>query len=55
MGEVLSVNSFDHLGVEEGKVYIRETLVQKKAQAGSLRDSDSDEVHRLRLHREQMS
>ena len=52
MGDVMNVNPFDQPGVEEGKIYIRETLVQKKNQAQV--DSDSaEEVHRLRLHREQ--
>ena len=51
MGEVLHVNPFDQPGVEEGKVYIRETLVQKKSEALAQSDS-TDEVHRLRLHRE---
>ncbi len=53
MGDVMQVNPFDQPGVEEGKVYIRENLVQKKqqAQAADLADSP-DEVHRLRLHRE---
>jgi glucose-6-phosphate isomerase len=51
MGEILAVNPFDQPGVEEGKVYIRETLVQKKAQAKAEPET-TDEVHRLRLHRE---
>jgi glucose-6-phosphate isomerase len=51
MGEVLHVNPFDQPGVEEGKVYIRETLVRKKAEALAQPES-TDEVHRLRLHRE---
>ena len=52
MGDVLKVNPFDQPGVEEGKVYIRETLVQKKAQALNAPET-TDEVHRLRLHREE--
>lgn len=51
MGVLMGINPFDQPGVEEGKIYIRESLVQKKAQ--SKEDPDSaDEVHRLRLHRE---
>jgi glucose-6-phosphate isomerase len=52
MGDVMKVNPFDQPGVEEGKIYIRETLVQKKQQAHQDADSGQDEVHRLRLHRE---
>ena len=51
MGELMSINPFDQPGVEEGKIYIRETLIQKKNQA-SLDSDSTDEVHRLRLHRE---
>jgi glucose-6-phosphate isomerase len=51
MGELLLVNPFDQPGVEEGKVYIRETLVQKKKQAAEAPEAP-DEVHRLRLHRQ---
>ena len=49
MGELLQVNPFDQPGVEEGKIYIRETLVQRKSQTSQ---EQPDEVHRLRLHRE---
>lgn len=53
MGEVLRVNPFDQPGVEEGKVYIRETLIKHKE---GIRNgdgtTDSDPVHRLRLNRE---
>ncbi len=51
MGDVMGVNPFDQPGVEEGKVYIRESLVQKKNQ---MKDAppEIEEVHRLRLHRE---
>lgn len=54
MGDVMKVNPFDQPGVEEGKIYIRETLVQKKQQAlqQARDDEDADPVHRLRLHRE---
>jgi len=53
MGDVLNVNPFDQPGVEEGKIYIRETLTQKKQQAQQAGEDDSDPVHRLRLHREE--
>jgi glucose-6-phosphate isomerase len=50
MGAVLGVNPFDQPGVEEGKIYIREKLVQNKEH---LRNSgDDEETHRLRRHRE---
>ncbi len=51
MGSVLGVNPFDQPGVEEGKVYIRERLLQNKeaARAGG---ADEEETHRLRRHRE---
>ncbi len=51
MGEIMSVNPFDQPGVEEGKIYIRESLVQKSKQL-SQASNESEEVHRLRLHRE---
>jgi glucose-6-phosphate isomerase len=53
MGEILKVNPFDQPGVEEGKVYIRETLVAKKSEALRQADEPADEVHRLRLHRQE--
>ena len=53
MGDVMNVNPFDQPGVEEGKIYIRETLVKKKEQAKAAVDSSEDEVHRLRRHREE--
>ena len=49
-GRLLGVDPFDQPGVEEGKVYIRETLEQIKLQAKSM--PQEDPVHRLRLHRE---
>lgn len=51
MGAVLGVNPFDQPGVEEGKVYIRDRLLQNKetARAGG---GDEEETHRLRRHRE---
>jgi glucose-6-phosphate isomerase len=49
-GRLLGVDPFDQPGVEEGKVYIRETLEQIKKQAKNTDPEDS--VHRLRLHRE---
>jgi glucose-6-phosphate isomerase len=51
MGELMQINPFDQPGVEEGKVYIRETLIAKKKQAAEAPDT-TEEVHRLRLHRE---
>jgi glucose-6-phosphate isomerase len=50
-GRLLGVDPFDQPGVEEGKVYIRETLEGIKK---SLREAPEgeEEVHRLRLHRE---
>lgn len=51
MGEVLGVNPFDQPGVEEGKIYIRESLLQKKEQLKNA-PPEVEEVHRLRLHRE---
>ncbi len=51
-GEIMKVNPFDQPGVEEAKVYIRESLVQKKQAAASTKEDGPDEVHRLRLHRE---
>jgi glucose-6-phosphate isomerase len=51
MGEVMNVNPFDQPGVEEGKIYIQDSL--KKQKEISLSNSNSDdEVHRLRLNRE---
>lgn len=50
MGDVLKVNPFDQPGVEEGKIYIRESLIQKKAQNAN--KDPENEVHRLRRHRE---
>ena len=52
MGDVMKVNPFDQPGVEEGKVYIRESLVQKKQQGKESAAEEPDAVHRLRLHRE---
>jgi glucose-6-phosphate isomerase len=52
MGEVLRVNPFDQPGVEEGKVYIRETLIKHKESMSARAGDSGDEVHRLRLHRE---
>ena len=54
MGEILHVNPFDQPGVEEAKVYIRETLIQKKKSQADfdMNSKSEDEVHRLRLHRE---
>jgi glucose-6-phosphate isomerase len=49
-GRLLGVDPFDQPGVEEGKVYIRETLEQIKKQAKNADPEDT--VHRLRLHRE---
>ena len=51
MGELLAVNPFDQPGVEEAKIYIRETLIAKKNEAAEALDAP-EEVHRLRLHRE---
>ena len=51
MGDVMGVNPFDQPGVEEGKVYIRESLVLKKNQLKNA-PPEVEEVHRLRLHRE---
>jgi glucose-6-phosphate isomerase len=49
-GRLLGVDPFDQPGVEEGKVYIRETLQEIKRR---LKTEDAqEEVHRLRLHRE---
>jgi glucose-6-phosphate isomerase len=50
MGSVLGVNPFDQPGVEEGKIYIRERLVQNKEAARN--DTGEEETHRLRRHRE---
>jgi glucose-6-phosphate isomerase len=53
MGDVMKVNPFDQPGVEEAKIYIRESLVQKKLQAHEKAiEDEKDAVHRLRLHRE---
>lgn len=53
MGELMNINPFDQPGVEEGKVYIKAALEEQKK---ALQDSGSDtEVHRLRLHREQLT
>ncbi len=49
-GRLLGVDPFDQPGVEEGKIYIRETLEQIKKQAKNA--VEEDPVHRLRLHRE---
>ncbi len=51
MGDVLGVNPFDQPGVEEGKIYIRETLIKNKEQRLQ-DDSSSNETHRLRRHTE---
>ena len=51
MGDVMGVNPFDQPGVEEGKIYIRESLIQKKEQLKNA-PPEVEEVHRLRLHRE---
>ena len=52
MGDAMQVNPFDQPGVEEGKIYIRESLMQKKNSAVQAKDDEEDPVHRLRLHRE---
>ena len=53
MGDVMKLNPFDQPGVEEGKIYIRETLVQRKKQGlEAAMEAEADPVHRLRLHRE---
>jgi glucose-6-phosphate isomerase len=54
MGDVMGLNPFDQPGVEEAKIYIRESLIQKKEAAKNLAATaqDQDETHRLRLHRE---
>ncbi len=53
MGEVMNVNPFDQPGVEEGKIYIQENLKkQKDLFRESATTSDTEEVHRLRLGRE---
>jgi glucose-6-phosphate isomerase len=49
MGDVTGVNPFDQPGVEEGKIYIRETLVRNKE---SNQLASENEVHRLRRHQE---
>ncbi len=49
-GHLLGVDPFDQPGVEEGKVYIRETLEQIKRRLKT--EEPTDAVHRLRLHRE---
>lgn len=49
IGTVLGVNPFDQPGVEEGKIYIRETLTKNKEAAQ--REGES-EIHRLRRHQE---
>ncbi len=51
MGDLMGVNPFDQPGVEEGKIYIRDTLEQNKRRMKEDRE-DPDTVHRLRLHRE---
>lgn len=45
MGDVMGVNPFDQPGVEEGKVYIREKLLENKER---IRNEDPEEPHRLR-------
>jgi glucose-6-phosphate isomerase len=49
MGDVMNVNPFDQPGVEEGKIYIREKLLENKDR---MRNTDPEEPHRLRLGRE---
>lgn len=50
MGALLGVNPFDQPGVEEGKIYIRERLLQNKEESRT--SGDEEETHRLRRHRE---
>jgi glucose-6-phosphate isomerase len=52
MGDLMNVDPFDQPGVEEGKVYIRETLEAMKRQMKEASNEENDTAHRLRLHRE---
>lgn len=52
-GSLLEVNPFDQPGVEEGKVYIRESLQQAASQARSTQEEDENSpVNRLRRDRD---
>jgi glucose-6-phosphate isomerase len=50
MGTLMEVNPFDQPGVEEGKIYITESLNQSQRDAVNLEDENSA-VERLRRHR----
>jgi glucose-6-phosphate isomerase len=51
-GTLMGVNPFDQPGVEEGKVYIRQSLTEHAAHAQIAEEDENSPVNRLRRHRE---